>query len=340
MIAIAFVPVANNAILLSMALKVHLHLKPASGFLDELEPRLDEGVVFTCGETLPSPPDYEILVCGVPDKQEIEASPDLKQLVIPWAGLPIKTREIMAGYPNIAVHNLHHNAVPVAEMAITLMMALAKDLIATDAAMRKDDWGPRYATGIIRLLAGKRVLIVGYGAVGREIASRCGALGMTVSALRRKEAGSDNDINIYPSMRFGELLAETDVVFLSLPLTLDTKGMIGVSQLSQLPDGAIVINISRGDIIDERALYDALKSGRIKAGLDVWYNYPRLEQSGTTASPSDYAFRELPNVVMTPHLAGHSDRTEYLRAVELARLLNMASRGEPMPNRVDLDRGY
>jgi len=329
-----------NAVLLNMTLKVHLHMKPAEGFIDEFKAHVGKGIAFTCGEELPECPDYEILVCGVPDKRSIEASPALKQLIIPWAGLPIKTRQLMADYPAIAIHNLHHNAVPVAEMAITLMMALAKDLIPTDAALRKNDWGPRYATGVISLLAGKRALIVGYGAVGREIASRCRALGMKATALRRGEAAADNNISIYPSSRLDELIGAADVLFLSVPLTFNSKGMIGAPQLSRLPDGAIVVNISRGDIIDEKALYDALSSGRIKAGLDVWYNYPRLEESGIRANPSEYPFHDLPNVVMTPHLAGHSDRTEHLRASELARMLNTAAKGEAMPNRVDLERGY
>ena len=79
---------------------------------------------------------------------------------------------------------------------------------------------------------------------------------------------------------------------------------------------------------------------RIRAGLDVWYNYPESEESRTDTQPSHYSFHELPNVVMTPHLAGHSDRTEMLRASHLAHLLNLASEGAPIPNQVDLEKGY
>ena len=116
--------------------------------------------------------------------------------------------------------------------------------------------------------------------------------------------------------------------------------MIGAEQLSLLPRGATLVNVSRGKIVAEEALYKELKSGRIRAGLDVWYNYPDTVESRTNTPPSRFPFHELPNVIMTAHLAGHSDRTELLRARELAELLNLASRGAPLPNRVDLEKGY
>ncbi|UCE24651.1 MAG: hydroxyacid dehydrogenase [Candidatus Zixiibacteriota bacterium] len=323
-----------------MTLRVHLSGSQKADFLDCLKAALTPEIVLTSGEDLPDPAEYEVLVCGVPDQKSIEASSNLKHLIIPWAGLPRKTRDLMVNYPHLTVHNIHHNALPVAEMAVTMMMALAKNLAKIDSAMRKHDWSLRYESGIIRLLAGKRALILGYGAVGKQIAVRCLALGMKVSAVGRRGKEAEDGVELHPSSRLETLLPEADLLFLSLPLTEQTKGMIGERQLALLPVGAALINVSRGGIVDEQALYRSLRSGRIMAGLDVWYNYPGGEMPRSTTPPSKYPFHELPNVIMTPHLAGHSDRTEQLRAEELARVLRVALEQGVPPNRVELARGY
>lgn len=324
-----------------MALKVHFLQEYEKDFFDELGKLLLPDIEFTCSEKTPEAPIYDILVSGVPSQESIDASPNLRHLIIPWAGLPAKTRDLMLNYPDITIHNIHHNAAPVAEMAITMMMALAKDLINIDRALRNNDWTHRYEAPTIKLIEDTTALIVGFGTVGKEIAKRCQALGMKVKAIRRSaEEAAESGVEVFPVSRMNDLLKEAGVVFLSLPLTAQTKQIIGKSELSLLPQGAIVINISRGRIIDEQALYEALKNGKIKAGLDVWYNYPDLQAGKSDVPPSEYPFGELDNVVMTPHLAGHSDMTEVLRAREIALLLNAASSGGELLNRVDLRRGY
>jgi phosphoglycerate dehydrogenase-like enzyme len=163
---------------------------------------------------------------------------------------------------------------------------------------------------------------------------------MDVSAISFSGKSRGDTIKVFPPSELDNLLPQTDILLLSLPLTDDTKGLIDEKRISVLPDGAIIVNVSRGRIIDEKALYDTLKSGRIKAGLDVWYNYPESVEDRKNTPPSQYPFHELPNVIMTPHLAENTDQTEAFRAEELARLLNIAVKGEPLPNRVDVEKGY
>ncbi|UCC78885.1 MAG: hydroxyacid dehydrogenase [Candidatus Zixiibacteriota bacterium] len=324
-----------------MPLNVHLHQEKNQAFIANLKTLLDDGINLTWGDLLPEPANCHILVSGVPDKEIIESCTNLKYLLIPWAGLPRATRKLMLDYPHIAVHNIHHNALPAAEMAILLMLASAKNIISIDSAFRKHDWSMRYIDDCAGLVSGKKALIVGYGSIGRIIASRCLAFDMDVSAINRSgKSPEDCKIKVFPPSELDNLLPRTDVLFLSLPLTDSTKGLIGKRRLSMLPEGAIVINISRGRIIDEKALYEILKSGKIKAGLDVWYNYPDSIEDRKNRPPSQFPFHELPNVIMTPHMAENTDRTEMLRAMEIARLLNMASRGEPLPNSVDVISGY
>jgi phosphoglycerate dehydrogenase-like enzyme len=111
--------------------------------------------------------------------------------------------------------------------------------------------------------------------------------------------------------------------------------------LARLPRGAILVNVARGDVVDEEALYDALASGHLGgAGLDVWYRYPESEEARAATLPARRPFHELENVVLSPHRAGHGRGTEAARAAHLARLLAAAAGGEAIPHRVDLDRGY
>jgi phosphoglycerate dehydrogenase-like enzyme len=113
--------------------------------------------------------------------------------------------------------------------------------------------------------------------------------------------------------------------------------------LARLPDEAIVVNVGRGALIDEAALYEALKSDRLHAAaLDVWYHYPPDKESRAATMPAETPLHELDNVVFSPHRSAalHADGGERLRLKALADLLTAAVRGEPLPNRVDLARGY
>ena len=335
-----------------MTLKVHLLPSFDQDRIDKLKDCLDDDIELTCGLELPSPAAYSILIAGVPTRDAITASPNLKTLIIPWSGLPVATRELMLEFPDIAIHNIHHNAAPAAETAIMLMMAAAKLVIPIDRAFRAHDWRPRYdydgsAPGGPLLLEGKTALILGYGAIGRKIAKICQGLEMRVMAIKNDiPSYSDSSVELYALKALSSLLPRAEVLFVCLPMTPETRGLIGKKQLALLPPEAIIVNIARGSIIDEAALYATLASDRKnggpcrRAGLDVWYHYPKDESSRTGLPPSEFPFHELDNVVMTPHLGGHSDATESLRIAALAELLNKAAHGKILPNHVDPERGY
>ena len=130
------------------------------------------------------------------------------------------------------------------------------------------------------------------------------------------------------------------MLFVCAPWTPETEGLVNAEALARLPDGSVVVNVARGPIIDEGALHAELEAGRLRAGLDVWWNYPKSEEARADCPPADRDFGALDNVVLSPHRAGHCDGIERLRAEHLARLLHAAATGEPIPNRVDLERGY
>ncbi len=325
-----------------MNIKVHLLGNYDTEFVNELKSKLDSGITITAGEDTSENADFHMLVAGVPKRKHLLASPNLHTLIIPWSGLPTKTRELLMEFPQISVHNIHHNAAPAAETAMALLLAAAKKIVKVDKIFRTNDWTPRYEENDLQLLEGKTALILGYGAIGRRIAGLCRAFGIKVKATRNSisEYVQKNDIELYPNTELHDLLPNANVLFVTLPLSTETTSLLSARELSLLPDNAIVVNIARGPVIDQKALYKELKAGRIFAGTDVWYNYPQKEIERKSTPPADYPFGDLDNVVMIPHMAGHSDRTEALRIEKLAELLNSALSGGIIPNKINLERGY
>lgn len=292
--------------------------------------------------------EFDVLVAGVPEREDIEASTRLRRLVIPWAGLPRKTRELMLQFPDVAVHNLHHNAAPTAELALALMFAAAKRIVPVDRSFRSTDWSSRYQDEQTDLLlAGRRAGVLGYGAVGRRVARACCALELEVTAWSRRgprpDVADDPAIrhDAFPTDGLRDALGAVDVLFLTLPLTPDTDGLIDAKALRHLPVHAVLVNVARGPIVVEKDLYEALAERRIgAAGLDVWWKYPESNEDRMDTQPSEFPFRELDNVVMSPHRAGHSDGTAELRARHLVRTLADCAAGIEPPHRVDLQHGY
>lgn len=312
---------------------------------DMLAAQLDAGIVVAYGEEVDTSADYHILVTGRPREEQLTNSPHLRALIVPWAGLPEQTRTLMCRFPQISVHNLHHNAAPVAEYALALLLTAAKEIVPPDRALRHNDWTPRYRPNRAILLGGKTALVLGYGHIGRRVATLCRGLGMHVLATRRSADAESDDgtAHVHPADALPTLLPRADAVMICLPHTDESDGLLGADELAMLPAGAILVNIGRGAVVNEAALFAALKSGALHAaGLDVWYTYPPDGESRTDTAPSAYPFHELDNVVLSPHRAGSlwQGEMDKLRMEHLAHLLNAAAANRPMPNRVDLERGY
>ena len=287
------------------------------------------------------PADTHILISGRPTREQLATCPDIRAVIVPWAGVPENTRELVHDFPNISIHNLHHNAAATAEMALALLMSVAKFIVPLDRKLRANDWTPRYAPSRAIGLNGKTVLIIGYGQIGQRVGCVCRALGMNVIATRRNRVEQDAFAEVRAISDLPQLLPRAEVIIITAPLTPETRGLIGEKELAALPRDAVLINVGRGAIVDESALYNALKNGQLAAaGLDVWYNYPADEASRTNTPPSQYPFGELDNVVLTPHCGGDEKDIDVARMRDLAGMLNAAARGEEMPNRVDVGAGY
>lgn len=323
-----------------MGMRVHIESTPPPSALADFHAQLADTITLAYGE-IPTPATYEILVAGRPTESQLRASPTLKSVIVPFAGIPPATRTLLQQFPHLTLHNLHYNVMPTSEMAVALLFAVAKGLVPADQAMRRHDWTARYTPSPSTLLHGKTALILGYGNIGQQIGVVLKAIGMKVIGTRRRHSDPAN--GVYLANDLHTLLPQANVVMVVLPGTDDTEGLLGATELALLPKGAIVVNVGRGTVINQFALYDALKKGHLfGAGLDVWYHYPKDEPSRTNTPPADVPFHELENVVLSPHRAGGggTPEIEALRYKALADALNHAARGEPLPNQVDVGLGY
>jgi phosphoglycerate dehydrogenase-like enzyme len=326
-------------------INVHFIDKPKQDFQKIFQALADKTIRGSYGKKIPNPEKIHYLVTSRPTQDMLTVCSNLQGIIIPFTGLPLETREVMIGYPHISVHNLHHNALPAAEHAFALLLASAKHLLPYDRALRDHDWRPRYGNNSSVLLWGKTALILGYGHIGSRLARMLKGLEMSIMATRNNIISQDEDgiAKIYPKDELHTLLPKANILINTLPLTPLTENLIGANELSLLPSGAVLVNVGRGKVINQDALYRSLKNGHVGAvGIDVWYNYPSSEASRANTPPADFPFHKLDNVVMSPHRAGglNSPENERLRMTHLANLLNHAARGEPLPNRVDLSKGY
>jgi phosphoglycerate dehydrogenase-like enzyme len=207
---------------------------------------------------------------------------------------------------------------------------LSRDAPRWARAQQRREWD-RFTHGE---LAGATLGIVGYGNSGRELAEKAAACHMRVQALRHTPSGpTDGGVRLlYGPQGLRELLSTSDVVVVTAPLTTRTQGLIGAEELALLGPGGFLVVVSRGGIVDEDALVDALRGGRLAgAGLDAHAHEPL---------PPESPLWELPNVVITPH-NGATTRATAQRGREIA-LDNVArwARGRPLRNVVDPARGY
>lgn len=233
--------------------------------------------------------------------------------------------------PGATVCNASGHAAGVAEYAFMTMSALHRDLFDIDRRIRAGDW-QAHRSAPQRELRGRTLAIIGLGHIGAELARIGSAFGMRVTGVTRNaspQRASTLGLDLLaPVSDLHQVLAEADFAVVALPLDETTTGYIGERELEALgPDGYLV-NVARGPVVDEAALYGALRERRIAgAALDVWYRYPAGEE---TVLPSEFPFHELDNVIMTPHVAGWTEGTLRIRIGQIGENLERLAAGKPL----------
>ena len=281
--------------------------------------------------------ETEVLLSNpvVPDNIS-ERAPALKWLQLTSAGVDRLLDAPVVHSPVTVTSASGIHAVPISEYVIGAMLAFAKGLPRAIRAQQERAWRPYWPDEIEE----KTVGVLGVGAIGARVVELAKAFGMRVIALRRSaerrttgaQAGFPAVDEMLPPSDLTYLLQESDYVVVALPLTPESRGLIGNDQLRAMKPSAVIINIGRGAIIDEQALVKALKDGSIAgASLDVFQQEPLSGESELWA---------LENVIITPHISGGTPR--YMeRAVALfCDNLRRYLAGQPLRNVVDPARGY
>jgi phosphoglycerate dehydrogenase-like enzyme len=263
--------------------------------------------------------------------KDMPAAPRLKLLHLPGAGLD--AIDFAAVPAATTVCNVFEHEIGISEYVIASMLQWAIQIPRLQADLRRGRWNGSYLFGPVHgELCGKTLGVVGYGHIGREVAKRAAAFGMTVLACSRSARPGDSVVASVQGMeQLDSLLAESDFVLLALPLTDSTRGMIGSRQLATMKPTGVIINVARGTLIDEAALYAALRDQRIGGAIiDTWYRYPSAPTEN--CQPSRFAFHELDNVIMTPHASAWTDQLIYRRNRVIADNLDRLARHEPLIN--------
>ncbi|MEJ1089718.1 2-hydroxyacid dehydrogenase [Microbacterium sp. Mu-80] len=241
--------------------------------------------------------------------------------------------------PEVPLCNTGHHGPAIAEHVLMTALMLRRRALQADTEMRRGQWrtiATAPGTPYHRSLAGSTLGLIGYGEIGRSVAHLAAAFGMRVIAMRRhpQTAGGDSELpdRVYGEDGLHDLLDESDVVVVTAPLTERTRGLIDAEALTHLHPDALIINVARGPLIDEDALYAALAEHRIGgAGIDVWWDAPQ----GTDAPASVHRFASLDRVVLTPHYSGHAREVFVARAADIVRNIDLLDAGLPLERRVN-----
>ncbi|HEY3911434.1 MAG TPA: 2-hydroxyacid dehydrogenase [Stellaceae bacterium] len=259
-------------------------------------------------------------------------APRLRLVQVPLTGTD--AIEIAALPKGVTVCNAYGHEPALGEFAIMAMLNWRHRFpeIFTSFQSGSWRWSPLAGGQLRGEIAGQTVGIVGLGHVGHEVAWRAAALGCRVLAANRTPREPPTFIErVYPLADLDRMLGECDVVVLSCALTPQTRGLIDTGRLAAMKPNAFLINLARGAIADEDALYYALRDGQIGgAALDTWWRYPSAEEP--EPRPSRHPFHELPNVVMTPHCSPWTEGTVERRSRDVARNIDRLVRGQPLEN--------
>jgi D-2-hydroxyacid dehydrogenase (NADP+) len=246
-------------------------------------------------------------------------APNLRWLHMFSAGLDHPVFAQLSQQGITVTHSAGSSATPIAHTVIMQIIAMCRDMRPLAVAQANHEWAERDVTDV----EGRRMGIVGLGSIGTEVARLAAHFGIHVVGIRRTPTGAE-PCETWPTSRLHELLPQIDDLVLTAPLNSETRGIIGATELALLPRGAHVVNVGRGQLIDEAALVDALRSGQVgAAGLDVFVVEPL---------PPDSPLWDLPNVIITPHSSGATplagDRAAGVFADNLRRFVD----GEPLRN--------
>ncbi|WP_309505383.1 2-hydroxyacid dehydrogenase [Streptomyces phytophilus] len=277
----------------------------------------------------------DVLVCSAAPVELLAGMPQLRLLHVTGAGYD--RIPLAALGPGVQVANTFHHGRSIAEHVMMVSMMLLRDVARAERNMRAGVWrnavvDDSYPFGGV--LAGRALGVLGLGEIGAAVARTATALGMRVRTVRRDPAaplpaGVDVDW-VGGRDRLHELLGGCDVVVVTVPLSEETRGLVDAAALAAMKPSAVLVNVARGPVVDEKALHAALSERTIAgAAVDVWWRNPR--EPGAPP-PSRLDFTGFDNVVLTPHQSGHTEETFRGRARDIRDNVDALAEGRPLRN--------
>jgi phosphoglycerate dehydrogenase-like enzyme len=287
--------------------------------------------------------DADVLMGWIIPEEVVEAARSVRLVQPLHAGVDhldfeqLQRRGILLG--NVA----GANAVAVAEHAMALLLALAKRVLSNHEAALGSRPLPLWTSGLASMqLAGSTLAVIGLGRIGARIARMARGFDMHVIGVRRDagRGGADAD-QVLPPSKLEDALQAADMVALAAPLTNETRGLLGPEQFRALKPDALLVNVSRGELINELALAEALTGGMLAGfAADVWWSYPPATVGTYYRYPSMAGIHLLPNVIVSPDRASNTLETRDAMLRLGADNVAALAAGEPLPHMVDLNAGY
>lgn len=234
------------------------------------------------------------------DAETLGALPDLRLIAVTGTGYVNVDTAAATEHGVLVCNSPGRSARSVAELSIALLMASARHLAAADRGVRRGDWSDPWARLQGHDLAGKTLGILGLGNIGPLVAHIALALEMRVLAWSANMTPEHAESHGAVYRPLENLLAESDAVSIHLRLSDRTRNLLGRRELDRLRTGAMLVNTSRGEIVDEPALVEALRAGRLQAAMDVFWREPL---------PGDHPLLTLDNVILTPHVGSVTEET-------------------------------
>ena len=292
--------------------------------------------------TLPDPDSPELLRTALVDadmllsmdfSDRFPPAPTLKLLQLPGAGYDRIDFEAVP--PAASICNVFEHEIGIAEYLVLTLLEWEIRVRDMDAALREGRWVGGFVDNapLHGELMGKTVGFLGYGRIARETAKRLQPFGVRTIAVTRREASRDEHLDAVSGPDgLLDMMREADVVIVCCPLTDSTRGLVDEAALEALGPNGVIVNVGRGPIIDEDALWATLDSGRLGGAIiDTWYRYP-TDGNDAVCQPSRHPFHRLRNVIMTPHASGWSAGLLDRRWRVITDNMNRLARGEPLVN--------
>ena len=292
-------------------------------------------------------PKVDVLFGGFFSERLLEYTINLKFAQVPWTGIDNLDFSLLRRF-NVILCNSHSNALVVAEHAVSMMMDVAKKLSYHDRELRKGNWNrilPDRSNPISpfsKKIVGSTVGFIGFGAIARYAVKLLAGFECRYKVFTRSGLIPDEYSKVITANLIGDFFSQAedlDFIFVSIPLTEETNGMINHNFFHAMPKGSILINVSRGQVLNQRDLYDSLKGGHLGgAAIDTWYNYPSPQQPVSLPS-LDFPFHLLDQVVLSPHRAGYVE-SGFPHLDDAIENLNRFQRGDSLINVVSLELKY